>query len=80
MNSILSICDEYSDNVWYSNCGVNNEPHKIAIEIEKKYKKSFLNTIHNYKFELDSIRRTDTDKIVLTLIKVTKSELITDFN
>lgn len=78
MNSILSICDEYSDNVWYSNCGVNNEPSKIAIEIEKKYKKTFIRIISKFGFDLDTDRSIGTDHTVLTLIKAEKPALISE--
>jgi len=78
MNSILSICSEYSDNTWYSDFGVNSMPSKIAIEIEKKYKFQFLKIMAKQGFALDGIRRVDEYKSILQLIKVEKSALLYD--
>jgi len=80
MNIILSICEEYSDNVWYSEFDGDSMPSKIAIEIEKKYKFSFLKAMIPHGYVLDGIRRVDEYKSVLQLIKVEKSALISDSN
>jgi hypothetical protein len=78
MNSLLSICEEYSDNTWYSDFGVNKMPSKIAIEIEKKYKFQFLKRMIDHGFVLDGVRRVDEYKSVLQLVKVEKSALLSD--
>ena len=78
MNSILSICEEYSDNTWYSDFGVDSRPSKIAIEIEKKYKFQFLKIMAKQGFALDGVRRVDEHKSILQLIKVEKSALLSD--
>ena len=69
MNTILSICEEYSDNVWYSNCGNSEAPEKVALELEKQYKIQLLKAVFNYGYILDSERITDNNQIVVTLIK-----------
>jgi hypothetical protein len=70
MNStILSICEEYSDNVWYSNCGNDIAPEKIATEIEKQFKIPFLKSVFNHGYVLDTERIIDKRLLVLTLIK-----------
>ena len=78
MNSILSICEEYSDNTWYSEFGVNSMPSKIAIEIEKKYRFQFLKAIARHGFVLDGTRRVDENKAILQLTTVEKSALLSD--
>lgn len=78
MNSILSICAEYSDNTWYSDFGVNSMPSKIAIEIEKKYKFQFLKAMARHGFVLDGTRRLDSEKSILQLIAIEKSALLSD--
>lgn len=80
MNTILSICEEYSDNVWYSEFDGESMPSKIAIEIEKKYKFNFLKAMIPHGYVLDGMRRVDEYKSVLQLIKVEKSALISDSN
>jgi hypothetical protein len=75
MNSILAICSEYSDNVWYSGLGVDSTPEKIAIEIEKGYKNAFLKTIRIYGYKLESSRKGDDLVNILTLIKIKKKIL-----
>jgi len=74
MNTILSICEEYSDNVWYSNCGNSEAPEKVALELEKQYKIQLLKAVFNYGYILDSERITDNNQIVVTLIKNKESE------
>lgn len=78
MNSILSICEEYSDNTWYSDFGVNSIPSKIAIEIEKKYKFAFLKAMAKQGFALDGTRRVDEHKSILQLVKIEESALLSD--
>jgi hypothetical protein len=78
MNSILSICEEYSDNTWYSEFNGASMPSKIAIEIEKKYKFQFLKRMVSLGFVLDGVRRVDEYKSVLQLIKVEQSALLSD--
>lgn len=80
MNTILSICEEYSDNVWYSEFDGESMPSKIAIEIEKKYKFNFLKAMIPHGYILDGMRRVDEYKSVLQLIKVKKSAFISDLN
>lgn len=75
MNPILSICEEYSDNVWYSNCGNDVAPEKIALELDRKYKIQLLKAVFNHGYILDSERITNKEIIVITLIK-TKEEQI----
>ena len=74
MNTILSICEEYSDNVWYSNCGNNIAPEKVALELEKQYKIQLLKAVFKHGYILDSERITDNNQIVITLIKNKESE------
>lgn len=74
MNTILSICEEYSDNVWYSNCGNSEAPEKVALELEKQYKIQLLKAVFNYGYILDSERITDNNQIIVTLIKNKESE------
>jgi hypothetical protein len=78
MNSILSICEEYSDNTWYSDFRVNSIPSKIAIEIEKKYKFAFLKAMAKQGFALDGTRRVDEHKFILQLVKIEESALLSD--
>lgn len=74
MNTILSICEEYSDNVWYSNCGNTVAPEKVALELEKEYKIQLLKAVFNHGYILDSERITDNNQIVITLVKNAESE------
>lgn len=74
MNTILSICEEYSDNVWYSNCGNSVAPEKVALELEKEYKIQLLKAVFSHGYILDSERITDNNQIVITLVKNTESE------
>jgi len=76
MNSILAICSEYSDNVWYSGLGDDSMPDKIAIEIEKSYKQAFLNAIRLYGYKLNSSKKGDERVTILTLIKINKKSLV----
>jgi hypothetical protein len=74
MNTILSVCSEYSDNVWYSGFGVDAVPSKIAIEIEKEYKFAFIKSMVNHGYTLSSLRRLDEQHCVITLNKRTAQE------
>ena len=78
MNSIISLCEEYSDNVWYSEFDKNAIPTKIAIEIEKKYKYSFLKAVLRYGYSLDGFRRKDEHYSILQLVKSKKPALLSD--
>jgi hypothetical protein len=69
MSTILSICSEYSDNVWYSGIEVNGNPDKIAIEIGREYRFAFLKIMNKVGYCLDSMRRGDDQFCVLTLVK-----------
>tara|TARA_Y100000592_G_C5331674_1_gene249803 strand:- start:63 stop:371 length:309 start_codon:yes stop_codon:yes gene_type:complete len=69
MNAILSICSEYSDNVWYSGFGVDSVPTRIAIEIERKYRFAFLKLMARHGFTLEKTKRGDDHVCVLTLAK-----------
>jgi len=80
MNSIISVCEEYSDNVWYSEFDEYSMPTKIAIEIEKKYKFNFLKAMIPHGYVLDGMRRVDEHQSVLQLIKAEKSAFISDSN
>lgn len=73
MNTILSVCSEYSDNVWYSGFEVNSGPEKIAIEIERKYQFSFLKIMARIGYALDSMKKGDSKNSILTLVKSEKS-------
>jgi len=73
MNAILSVCSEYSDNVWYSGFEVNGAPEKIAIELERKYRFNFLKTMARIGYALDSMKRGDSENCILTLVKSEKS-------
>ena len=75
MNNILSVCSEYSDNVWYSGFEVNEGPQKIAIEIERKYQFHFLKVMARIGYALDSMKRGDSNNSILTLVKSEKSVL-----
>lgn len=75
MNTILSVCSEYSDNVWYSGFGVGSAPTRIAIEIERKYKTAFLKLMSNMGFMLETVKRGDDRVCILTLSKATSSVL-----
>ena len=79
MNTILSICEEYSDNVWYSEFNEQSMPSKIAIEIEKKYKFNLLKTLLPHGYVLDGMRRVDEYHSILQLIKAEKSALVSDY-
>jgi len=67
MNTILAICSEYSDNVWYSGFEGNSIPTKIAIEIEREYKFHFLKLMTKFGYELESLKRGDNKVCILTL-------------
>jgi hypothetical protein len=70
MNRILSVCSEYSDNVWYSGLESGAVPMSIAIEIEREYKFAFLKTMLRLGYELESLRRGDDRVSILTLTKI----------
>jgi len=74
MNTILSVCSEYSDNVWYSGFGVDSVPTKIAIEIEREYRFAFIKSMVKLGYTLDSLRRVDDVHCVLTLNRPLKTE------
>lgn len=74
MNTILSVCSEYSDNVWYSGFGVDSVPTKIAIEIEREYKFAFIKSMVKYGYTLDSLRRVDDLHCIITLNRPVKHE------
>jgi len=75
MNTILSVCSEYSDNVWYSGFGVDSAPTRIAIEIERKYKTAFLKIMFSMGFSLETTKRGDDHVCILTLSKATSDIL-----
>lgn len=75
MNTILAVCSEYSDNVWYSGIEANTIPKKIAIEIERKYRFHFLKTMLNLGYELESLKRGDDRVCIITLSKIKKEIL-----
>jgi len=78
MNSIISVCEEYSDNVWYSEFDEYSMPIKIAIEIEKQYKYNFLKAVLRYGYILDGVRRKDDDCSILQLKKSEKPIILSD--
>ncbi len=73
MNTILSVCSEYSDNVWYSGFEAKSGPNKIAIEIERKYRFHFLKIMARIGYALDSMKRGDSENCILTLVRSEKS-------
>ena len=73
MNSVLSICEEYSDNVWSSSCGNLKFPEKIALDIEKKYKIPLIKSLFAHGYILES-ERVSENTLVLTFIKKNKNE------
>ena len=78
MNSIISVCEEYSDNVWYSEFDEHSMPIKIAIEIEKKYKYSFLKAVLRHGYILDGTRRKDENYSIVQLVKSEKPIILSD--
>lgn len=78
MNSIISLCEEYSDNVWYSEFDENTMPTKIAIEIDKKYKYNFLKAVLPFGYSLDGLRRKDENYAILQLVKSEKPAILSD--
>ena len=78
MNSIISVCEEYSDNVWYSEFDEYSMPTRIAIEIEKKYKYNFLKAVLRYGYILDGMRRKDENYTILQLKKSEKPIILSD--
>ena len=70
MKTILAICSEYSDNVWYSGIEANSIPTKIAIEIERKYRFHFLKMMLRLGYELESLKRGDDRVCIMTLSKI----------
>ena len=73
MNTIISVCSEYSDKVWYSGFEVNQGPAKIAIEIERKYQFAFLKIMARVGYALDSMKKGDSKNSILTLVRSEKS-------
>ena len=73
MNSVLSICEEYSDNVWSSSCGNPEKPEKIALDIERRYKLPLIKSLfeHGYILESESI---DEDMLILTFLRKDKTQ------
>jgi len=78
MNSIISVCEEYSDNVWYSEFDEKAMPTKIAIEIDKKYKYNFLKAVLPHGYTLDGLRRKDENYAILQLVKSEKPAILSD--
>lgn len=74
MNTILSVCSEYSDNVWYSGFGVDSVPTKIAIEIEREYRFAFIKSMVKHGYTLDSLRRVDDVHCIITLNRPVNTE------
>lgn len=72
------MCEEYSDNVWYSEFDEYSMPIKIAIEIEKKYKYNFLKAVLRYGYILDGTRRKDENYTIVQLIKSEKPIILSD--
>ena len=73
MNNVLSICEEYSDNVWSSSCGNPEKPEKIALDIERRYKLPLIKSLfeHGYILESESI---DEDMLILTFLRKDKTQ------
>ena len=76
MNAILSICSEYSENVWYSGFGLDSIPTRIAIEIDRKYRFHFLKLMAKHGFMLASMKKGDEESCILTLEKQLNKILI----
>lgn len=72
------MCEEYSDNVWYSEFDEYSMPTRIAIEIEKKYKYNFLKAVLRYGYILDGTRRKDENYTIVQLIKSDKPIILSD--
>lgn len=72
MNTVLAVCSEYSDNVWYSGIEVDRGPDKIAIEVGREYRFAFLKIMSRIGYSLDSMRIGDKDYCILTLVKSEK--------
>ena len=72
------MCEEYSDNVWYSEFDEYSMPTKIAIEIEKKYKYSFLKAVLRHGYILDGTRRKDENYSILQVVKSEKPIILSD--
>lgn len=72
------MCEEYSDNVWYSEFDEYSMPTRIAIEIEKKYKYNFLKAVLRYGYILDGTRRKDDNYTIVQLIKSEKPIILSD--
>ena len=68
MNSVIAICEEYSDNVWSSSCGNLERPEKIALDIEKRYKISLIKDLFAHGYVLESERISD-ESLVLTFLR-----------
>jgi hypothetical protein len=75
MKSILALCSEYSDNVWYSEFDTNSVPTKIAIEIGRRYRFAFLKLMAKYGYTLHSTRRGDSETTIITLERVSNAVL-----
>ena len=76
MNAILSICSEFSENVWYSGFGVDSIPTRIAIEIDRQYRFHFLKMMAKHGFTLSSMKKGDKESCILTLEKQLNKILI----
>ena len=75
MKSIIALCSEFSDNVWYSEFDTNSVPNKIAIEIGRKYRFAFLKLMARYGYSLSSTKRGDSEKTIITLERITNTIL-----
>ena len=75
MKAILALCSEFSDNVWYSEFDTNSMPNKIAIEIGRKYRFSYLKLMARYGYSLGSMKRGDDQYTIITLERV-KNEIL----
>ena len=72
MNTVLAVCSEYSDNVWYSGIEEIEGPEKIAIELGREYRFAFLKIMSRVGYCLDSMKKGDKDYCILTLVKSEK--------
>ena len=69
MNTVLAVCSEYSDNVWYSGIEIDDAPDKIAIEIGREYRFAFLRIMKKIGYSLDSMKRGDDKYCIMTLVR-----------
>lgn len=70
MKAILALCSEFSDNVWYSEFDTNFMPNKIAIEIGRKYRFSYLKLMARHGYSLGSMKRGDDENTIITLERI----------